>query len=174
MTLENIQWIDWAMLAVVSISTLISLKRGFVKEALSLAVWVFAVILTLVFYQNMAVMLRPYIENHSVGTGIAIVLLLIICLVIGGLFNFITIRLVAMAGLTPSDRLLGMIFGFLRGIVIVVMLLMAGKNFFPLQKETWWQQSVFQPHVSRIESWSVKTAAVLRETFLPLIKSSVK
>ncbi|MCP5854482.1 CvpA family protein, partial [Klebsiella pneumoniae] len=35
-------WVDWAIIAIIAVSTLISLKRGFVKEALSLLIWIIA------------------------------------------------------------------------------------------------------------------------------------
>ena len=35
-------WVDWAIVAIIAISALISLSRGFVKEALSLLTWIVA------------------------------------------------------------------------------------------------------------------------------------
>ena len=50
-------WFDYAILAVISISTLISLVRGFVREALSLVVWAGAFFVASQFYLDFATFL---------------------------------------------------------------------------------------------------------------------
>ena len=53
--------IDWIILGVLVISTLTSIRRGFVKEVLSLLTWLAAVILARLFAVQFTVILEPYI-----------------------------------------------------------------------------------------------------------------
>ncbi len=160
---EQMLWVDWVILAVVAGSTVIGVVRGFLRETLSLAVWVFALVVTILLYLKMAVLLEPFIESVAARNGAAILVLFIACLLVGGLLNFVIIRLAKLAGLSATDRMLGMVFGFLRGVVVVVMIFMAGKYLVPLQKEVWWQESLLRNHVERLESWTVGATEGMRD-----------
>jgi len=56
-TVNSITTIDWLIIAVVLVSTLLSLKRGFVKEVLSLVTWVVAFVVAVKFSDNMQALL---------------------------------------------------------------------------------------------------------------------
>ena len=58
-------WVDWLILAIITLSALISLKRGFVKEVLSLVIWLMAILLSIMFHQQLAVIFAPYIDSPS-------------------------------------------------------------------------------------------------------------
>ncbi|MGO2479423.1 MAG: CvpA family protein, partial [Pseudoalteromonas sp.] len=47
-------WVDYAILGIIALSTFIGLIRGFIKEAMSLAVWAGAFIISSLFYQYLA------------------------------------------------------------------------------------------------------------------------
>lgn len=161
-------WVDWVLLALVAISSLISLKRGFIREALSLVIWFASIILSLMFYKPLAQLLQPYIDSPSLQQIAAIGGLFVICLIIGGLCSFLLSQLVAATGLSGTDRLLGMVFGALRGVVVVVVVLMIGKKILPLEQEVWWQQSMLLPHFLRLETWTVSAALYLKDLLVPL------
>ena len=48
-------WVDFSILGIIAVSTLISLIRGFVKEAISLVVWFAALFISSNFYADLAV-----------------------------------------------------------------------------------------------------------------------
>ena len=56
-------WADWTICAIIVLSALISLQRGFVKEALSLAVWFAAIVVSMLFHQNLQVLLADSLES---------------------------------------------------------------------------------------------------------------
>ena len=58
-------WVDWTILAIFSVSTLLSLKRGFVKEALSLAGWVAAFLVAISFSARLSAELADFITRDS-------------------------------------------------------------------------------------------------------------
>lgn len=152
MSFSSLNWVDWFIAIVIVLSSLLSLRRGFFREALSLVIWFFAFVISFSFHEQMSVLLQGHIDSPSLRKVAAIVGLFVICLLIGGLFSFLMGQLIEFTGLSAFDRLLGMFFGFLRGIVIVLVALILVRNILPVYQETWWMNSIFIPHVMRMES----------------------
>ncbi len=170
----SLNWADWVIVAVIVLSALISLKRGFIKEVLSLFIWLFAVILSVMFHEQLAVILTPYIDSPSLRKLVALFCLFIACLFLGGFFNFMLSHLVHWTGLTGTDRLLGTIFGALRGVVVLVVLIMMSLTVLPLDQEQWWQTSTLIPHFQRMETWVMTQGLAIRDFILPLLSVSGK
>ncbi len=145
-------WLDFAILAVIALSTLISLVRGFVKEAISLVVWFAALFIASQFYADLAVFFTA-IDDEIVRNGVAIVALFIITLILGALLNYVISQLVQATGLSGTDRVLGAVFGALRGVLIASALLFFMDTFTPAASSDWWQNSVLLPEFSVIIEW---------------------
>ena len=58
-------WADWAILGILLVSSLISIKRGFVKEALSLVTWLVAFVVAVLFGDRLAVLLTDLMTGLS-------------------------------------------------------------------------------------------------------------
>lgn len=166
-------WVDWVLLAIVALSALLSLTRGFLREVLSLAIWIAASVLSIMFHEKLAVLLQPHIGSPSLTKIAAIGLLFVLCLIMGGLISFVLSKLIKVTGLTATDRLLGTVFGALRGVVVIVVILMVGRRMLPLDQEQWWQQSVLIPHFSRLEEWVVQAALALKELVMPFLSGLI-
>ncbi len=145
-------WIDYAIIIIIAISALISLVRGFVKEAVSLAVWVAAFFVASKFYGDLAVYLTGF-EKDLVKNGAAIAILFIITLILGAMVNHILSEIVQFTGLSGTDKMLGMIFGGLRGILIVAATLLFLDTLTPASDASWWQSSILIPEFSFIVEW---------------------
>jgi membrane protein required for colicin V production len=65
--------IDWGILAVLAISAALSLRRGFVKEALSLVSWIAAFVIARLFSGNLATLLVDYIDTPSARWVVAFI-----------------------------------------------------------------------------------------------------
>ena len=79
---------DWVILAVIAGSALISLVRGFVREALSLVAWVVAFAVAMVFHAQLASQLTGAIETPSLRAIAAWLALFLVTLLVMGLINF--------------------------------------------------------------------------------------
>ena len=145
-------WIDYALLGVILLSAVISIIRGFVKEAISLAIWFSAFFIASQFYADLATYLTKF-DDLMIRNGVSIAILFVATLLIGGLVNYLISQLVQFTGLTGTDRALGLVFGALRGILIVSALLFFLDTFTPVSSSAWWGTSVLIPEFSLIIEW---------------------
>ncbi len=152
---------DWAIVVVVGLSILISLSRGFVREALSLLVWVAAFVVAFLFSAILSPLLANAIDVPSLRYAAAFALLFVVTLIVGSLISYIVAQLVKMTGLSAVDRLLGSMFGLCRGVLIVLLILIFLPKILPVQQDNWWQQSKLIPRVLVLENWSRQTASLL-------------
>jgi membrane protein required for colicin V production len=145
-------WIDYAILGVILLSAVISIIRGFVKEAISLAIWFSAFFIASQFYADLATYLTKF-DDLMIRNGVAIAILFVSTLLIGGLVNYLISQLVQFTGLTGTDRVLGLVFGALRGVLIASALLFFLDTFTPMSSSAWWETSVLIPKFSLIVEW---------------------
>lgn len=135
---------DYVLLGAIALSMLVSLVRGFVREALSLLTWIVALWLALVYGPTVAMHLPQALEHPDLRLALAFVLLFVLSIMLGGVINFVIGQSMARSPLKGTDRLLGMLFGFVRGlIVIAVLVLLAGLT--PLPQDPLWNSSVLLP-----------------------------
>lgn len=146
-------WIDYVILGVVVLSALVSVLRGFMQEALSLASWILAVWIALTFSDELAGVLRDHITTPTIRLAVAFIVLFLITLILGAAVNYLVGQLIRKTGLTGTDRILGIIFGVARGVVIVaILVLLAGLT--PLPRERWWQESLLLGNFQKAAAWA--------------------
>lgn len=153
--LSTFNWADWAILAVISASALISLIRGFVKEALSLLSWAVAFFMAVAFHPQAAALLEPLIDKIYLREILAYVLVFITTLVLGSLVTHIIAVMVKRTGLSGTDRLLGMIFGTARGLIVVLAVLVLLPSMLAgVENDQWWKESQLIPEFLLMKDWS--------------------
>lgn len=145
---------DWVIAVVIAISALISLKRGFVREALSLAVWILALVVAFAFHARLATMLGTWVDPPSLRFVLAFASLFLVTLVLGALLARALGELVRVTGLTGTDRVLGMVFGCGRGVLVCLAVLALLPMALPVHQDEWWQQSLLIPHFMVLEEWA--------------------
>ncbi|RLA20152.1 MAG: CvpA family protein [Gammaproteobacteria bacterium] len=141
-------WIDFAILGLIAISAIIGLFRGFVREAFSLLTWIVAVGVALHFSRDFTVYFDSFISLPSARVAASFVVLFLVTLILGGFISYLIAELVDKTGLTGTDRLLGLLFGIARGMVVIaVLVVLAGLT--PLPEDPWWKESsLIQPFES--------------------------
>lgn len=133
-------WVDIAILVVILLSALVGLARGLVREVLSLGVWLVALAVGYFYYKGVAEWLTAYIDQPNVRLALAFVGIVLVVLVLGSILSALLSALIHRTGLTGVDRVLGLVFGTGRGIVLVAMAVFLGA-LTPMVDEPWWRES---------------------------------
>src|SRR5688500_11419082 len=148
--------LDWAVLAIVGLSILLSVIRGLVREILALLAWVVGFIAASVLAADLAALLPPEVpvEQLRVLAGFAGVSLAVM-LVMSLLAMFVS-KLIKSACLGVEDRVLGSVFGLVRGVLVVMILvLLAGLTSLPRQAV--WRDAVLshplEAFAAQVKSW---------------------
>jgi membrane protein required for colicin V production len=157
---------DLVILAVCGISMLVSLFRGFVREAFSLIVWFLAVYAGLLASEPFAARLTPWIDVPSVRVIVAFVGVFVLVLVVGGLINYLLGKLVAGTGLSGTDRMVGALFGALRGAAIVLVAVILSR-FTPFPEDPWWRESRLLPEFERLAVVAVRYFPETVQQYVP-------
>ena len=145
-------WIDVVILALIALSAILSLFRGFVKEAVALATWLVALWVAMAFHEDLAAILSQWISTPSAQKITAFAVLFICVLLLGAIINFLASKLVDKTGLTGTDRLLGIVFGVARGgVIVAILVLLAGLTPFP--QDPWWQDSQLLGYFQELAMW---------------------
>ena len=125
---------DYAVLAIVGISVLLSIIHGFVRELLALASWIVAFLAAQNYAADFAPLLPAAITSGSGRLLVAFLAVFLVVLLAMTLAANLLSRLFRAAGLGLADRALGAVFGLLRGFAIVmVVVLLAGLTALPRQ-----------------------------------------
>jgi membrane protein required for colicin V production len=149
-------WIDILIVGVIGLSVLTGLMRGFFKELIALGAWVLAIWLGVTYTNTFSANLIPYITDSTVRAGVSFIIIVLVCLLFGMIVNALLGFLLKHSGLSGADRILGMGFGFLRGVLIVSLAMvvagMTGMNLQPY-RSTSTLYVYFTPIVSKIATY---------------------
>ncbi len=125
--MDNVQLtgLDLAVIAVIAISALLALFRGFVKEVLSIAGLAAAGFATLYLLAPLRPYVRQYVEPQLLADGLTGIGIFVVTLVLFSVFSHAISSKVRDSALGPLDRSLGVLFGVVRGAVIVCLAYLA-------------------------------------------------
>lgn len=133
---------DYLVLAIIGFSVLLSVMRGLVKELLALAGWVVSFVVARNFTAQILPLLPDEIPTEQFKTLAAFLILFLATLLVCSLLKIALVQIIRSLGLGPFDRVLGGVFGLLRGILIVtIMVMLAG--FTNLPKDVRWRDAMF-------------------------------
>lgn len=152
--LAQLTAVDWVIIVVLTLSFLLSLWRGFVREAISLAGWVVAFIIANMFVDEMAALLSQWVVNPTGRYVVAYAVLFVLTLILATVLRHLAAQVVKVTGLSLLDRLLGTAFGLARGVIIVLVAVYLLRQLMPPQDLLWLDQSQLMPHVDMIGQWA--------------------
>ncbi len=132
---------DYVVFSIFIVSIVLSIIRGFIRETLSIAGWIVAFIIAGAYASYFEQFIPAEITGDALRFSIAFVLAFLSVLLMTALVTMLLITLIKGIGLGFIDRLLGSVFGFLRALIIVTLIvLIAGLTTIPSQG--FWQQAV--------------------------------
>ena len=128
-------WVDYAVLAIIGVSVLLSIIHGLVRELLALAAWIVAFLVAQMYATDVAVLLPAAIPSQALRLLAAFVILFLAVLLVMTLIAIAVSGLIKRAGLGLVDRALGAVFGLVRGMaIVIVVVLLAGFTTLPRQQ----------------------------------------
>ena len=145
-------WADYFIIAIIGLSVLISVWRGFTKEALSLAGWIIAGVVAFKFSNHLVVLLEPHIQVPSLRLIVAFAILFIATLFLAGLINYLAVQLIKKTGLSGTDRMVGIFFGVARGCMVVALLVL-GAGLTAVPQDPWWNESQLMHYFQDMAIW---------------------
>ncbi|HLI18340.1 MAG TPA: CvpA family protein [Rhodanobacteraceae bacterium] len=147
---------DIAILAVLGLSVLFGLMRGFVGEVLSLLCWIAAFWVAWAFGHDVAAFYTQWLHEPAACIVAGYVTCFVGVLIVGALIGWAVHKLMNRGGLRGGDRFLGMLFGFARGLLLVTfVVLMLGFTSLP-REAGWWRQSTLLPGFEGGAGWFAK------------------
>jgi membrane protein required for colicin V production len=138
-------WLDWTLAAVLVVSVVGAILKGFVRELISLAAVLAGLIIAALGYKHVAVWFEDLTRSHEVALGLGFLSLFVAVLVVGLLVSILARKLIKAAGLLWFDRFLGAVFGLVRGVAVDCIILMVMVAF-SIKAETV-QRSLLAPYV---------------------------
>lgn len=141
---------DLIILGMICLSVLIGVVRGFVKESISLITWVVAIGLSMVFTSGLAEYMT-FTKIPLVRMMAGFLIIFVGTIFLGAILNFAVGVLVRKTPFSVPDRVLGSVFGLLRGFVFVTILVLLG-GLTPFPEASWWKGSY---SVSQFETMAI-------------------
>lgn len=141
--------VDLVLLGAVLVSALVGVLRGFVKEAVSLAVWIGAFWCALRFGEVGEALLAGHLDDPLLLRWGGRLLVFVVVLFAGTLLGWLAGFLIRNSVLTGPDRMLGLLFGVARGVVVAALVVM-GLNAGGFDDEPWWQRSKLIPYAAAV------------------------
>lgn len=139
--------VDYAAIAILLGSMVLGMLRGLVRELFNLVGWVVAFFVARAFGPTVAHWLPADLPGGEMTQGALGFLLVLVAVVFGaGIVSALVGRMTDMIGLRPADRGLGMLFGIVRGMLLLMLLLVASR-LTALPHQPAWQQSMVRPWV---------------------------
>jgi membrane protein required for colicin V production len=146
-------FIDYLILAIVLLSLFVGYFRGFIGEAISLISWLGGLWLAWHYAHLIEPHLGGLIAQPPFSTWAARTLILLAVLVIGWIIGGIVSYFANQSGISLMlDRLLGILFGAIRGVVLVAIFVMLAKQV-QLDRTSWWNSSRFMPIAAEVSDW---------------------
>ncbi len=149
---------DYAVLGVLAVSMLLSVMRGAVRELLSLAGWVVAFMAAKSMAASFAPLLPASIEDESIRMSVAFIAIFLATLLAMGLVAILASAMIKTVGLGFVDRFLGSLFGLVRGLLVVLLIVLAA-GLTTLPREPFWQKALL--------SKPLETAVTMMMPWLP-------
>ncbi|RMH16514.1 MAG: CvpA family protein [Gammaproteobacteria bacterium] len=146
--------VDLIILLLIVLSILLGAYRGFIKEFFSVVVWVTAATVSILYAPQVQKMLGDMLPAGEVGLILAFLLIFIGAFFLLSVVTYVLSKLVRRSALRGADVSMGAMFGLLRGIVMMVLLVWMVNTLLPsLKQSSQWQSSMLVYYFSQVPGW---------------------
>ena len=142
-------WVDVLIIVICIGSAGFGFWRGFAKEALSVGTWLLAIWLAWRFSWVIEPLLGEWAAAPELRVWAARISIFVLVMILGGTIAWLVRELIRASGLSSTDRMLGSLFGFARGTLIVGLAVIV-IDYAGLANDPWWQQSALRPASDRV------------------------
>jgi membrane protein required for colicin V production len=133
-------YFDYLVIGIVTVSLLFGLWRGVVGEIIALAAWGVGIFAAIEFGASVGHSVFAGLSDPALRTLAGCVVIFVGILVSMAVLNMVVRSMVKALGLSVSDRILGMIFGLTRGVLVCMVLVgLGGMTSAPMQP--WWRNA---------------------------------
>ena len=136
---------DYLVIAAVVISAIVGAMRGFLREAVALVTWLFALFIAWHFADVVEPHLGGLLSGSYVKPWAARVIIVLLILLLGAAIGALLNHYVRLSIFSGMDRFLGLVFGLLRGVVLLGVFVILGQ-LLRLNDERWWTRSLLIPY----------------------------
>ena len=152
--MQDIHIIDYGIIAIIALSALMGVMRGFVREAMSLVTWVTAITIAVLYGETVAGWFNT-VSLSGIRLVLAFVLIVLGTLIIGGVLSHLIAKVIRSTRFSITDRIIGILFGFARGAIVIslviIMIKASGISYQSLTKD-----SMLTPKLEPIALWLEK------------------
>lgn len=132
---------DFVVLIIFIVSILLSIVRGIVRESLSLAGWVIAYMVAKAFAKDFVTVLPLSITDDSLRMLVSFFAIFLSVLIVMSMVTMLASALIRTVGLGSVDKFFGALFGFARGLLIVLLLVLSA-GLTTLPQEPFWRKAL--------------------------------
>ncbi len=144
--------IDIVIAVAIVISIAVGLFRGFVKEAISIVTLLVAIWASLNFGASAGRLGEDWLGSDGLELWFGRALVFVAVLIVGGLLGWILSKAMRVSVLNGTDRALGGMFGFCRGVLLVGVFVIGGQ-FADFDNDGWWRESRLIPYGNTVADW---------------------
>jgi len=130
--------LDGVLLAIMLVSALLAMIRGFTREVFSIASWVGAAAATFLFWDDALPYVQRYIEDEKIALGVTVAGIFFLTLIVISLITMRISDFILDSKAGPLDRTLGFVFGAARGLILVVVGMLFVNFFIPEPRQPVW------------------------------------
>lgn len=145
---------DYVLIGIVTISAIVGLFRGLVREAIALVTWVAALWCAWHFGPDLEPRLGGLLDSPAVRPWAARVILFFVVLLAGTIIAWLVGYFTRLSLVMSVDRMFGFVFGVLRGVVVIGALAIICQTL-ELDRDAWWKDA-------KLRGFAESTAGVLR------------
>lgn len=140
---------DYVILAIIAVSAIAGVFRGFLRECISLASWLLALWVAWRHSDLVAPYLGGVLADEPYRTWAARVLIALAILIVGALVGLLATQFMRISMFSGFDRFLGFLFGLMRGVVVLGIVVLIAVQL-RLDGERWWHKSRLMPYAETV------------------------